>query len=280
MKKLVSTQWLSENLGEPDLVVLDCSVKTDTDENDLPVNSSGYAVYQQEHLPGAGFADLKGDLCDQESDIEFALPSPEQFCAAMGELGVGDNSRVVLYDNSLSAWAARVWWMLRWVGFENAAILDGGLRVWKAEGRPLESGPVERPAVKLNPRPRPALVADREEVMAAIDDGGVCLIDTLPEPFFAGEASLYGRGGHIPTAVNYSGVGLVDESGRYKSLDVLAEMHRDLDKSKRQITYCGGGILASSNAFVMTLLGFENVAVYTASMQEWAKDPQNPLTMT
>jgi thiosulfate/3-mercaptopyruvate sulfurtransferase len=224
----------------------------------------------------AGFADLTSDLCDANSPIEFALPTAEQFCSAMGELGVADDSRVVLYDGFLSAWAARVWWMLRWVGFDRAAILDGGLKVWTAEGRLLSVEPATRPMKRLTPAPRPELIADRDEVLAAIDDGAVSLIDTLPQAFYRGEQTLYARPGHIPGASNICALDLLDESGRYRPRDELAAMH-DGDRNAHTITYCGGGIMASSSAFVMTRLGFTDVAVYTASLQEWAADPANPM---
>jgi len=277
MDTLVSTDWLSRHLDDPDLVALDCMVLTDEGPDGI-TNRSGYEDYRRGHIPSAGFADLKGDLCDQSNPIEFSLPSPEAFCAAMGKLGVGDGSRVVLYDALLSAWAARVWWMLRWVGFDQAAILDGGLNAWRAEGRPVSTDPATHPERHLTPRPRPELIADRDEVFTAIDDGDVQLIDTLPSEIYRGEMSMYARPGHIPTAINISGTELVDESGHYRPLPELDAMHKG-DRTKRAITYCGGGILASSNAFVMTRLGFENVAVYTASLQEWAPDQRNPMTV-
>ena len=278
MDTLVTTDWLNQHLGDADLVLLDCSVTTQQLENGGIQNVSGRANYEQGHIPGAGFADLKGDLCDADSPIEFAVPSAEQFCRAMGELGVGDRSRVVLYDNSFSAWAARVWWMLRWVGFDRAAILNGGLRVWRDEQRPLSTDPVDRARQQLTPRPRPELIADHDEVLASIDDEKVRLVDTMPEAHYRGEMVMYGRPGHIPGAVSISGVNLIDESGRYRPDAELATMHSG-DHNTRAITYCGGGILASSSAFVMTRLGFKNVAVYTASLQEWASDPDNPLVI-
>lgn len=278
MDTLVTTEWLSQHLADPDLVLLDCTVYQQPEDNGGFHNVSGRAEYDAGHIPTAGFADLKGDLCDGNSPIEFAVPTPERFCAAMGALGVGDDSRVVLYDAMYSAWAARVWWMLRWVGFDRTALLDGGLKTWTAESRPLSTEPASRPAKHLTPAPRPELIADQDEVLASIDDDTVCLIDTLPEAFYRGEETLYARPGHIPGASNICGLDLLDASGRYRSDDELATLHHG-DRNARTITYCGGGILASSNAFVMTRLGFANVAVYAASLQEWAADPANPMVV-
>lgn len=276
MDSLVSTEWLASHLTDPDLIVLDCSVRTEQTGDGL-TNISGLGDYQRGHVPGAGFADLKGALSDPDSPIEFAPPPPEVFCAAMGRLGVGDDSRVVLYDASMSAWAARVWWMLRWVGFDRAAILDGGVNAWSAAGHPLSTEPSTHPERHLTPNPRPELIADRDEVLAAINDSSVTIVDTLPAASFRGEMAMYARPGHIPTAVNICGLDMLDESGRYRPQADLEAMHTG-DRDARAITYCGGGILASLNAFVMTRLGFRDVAVYTASLQEWAADPDNPMT--
>jgi len=276
MDTLVSAEWLSQHLDDPDLVVLDCTVTTIPHDDGSFHNVSARPEYELGHIPNAGFADLKGDLCDTSNPVEFAVPTPDQFCAAMGALGVGDDSRVVLYDTNYTAWAARVWWMLRWVGFDRAAILDGGLGAWAAEGRPLDIGSVSRPAKQLTPKPRPGLIAEHDEVLAGIDDAAVCLIDTLPEEFYRGELDVYGRPGHIPGAVNINAMKLLDRTGRFRPEDELAAMH-NFDPDARIITYCGGGIMASANAFIMTRLGFSNIAVYTASLQEWAADPANPM---
>ena len=278
MDTLVTTKWLSQHLDDPDLVVLDCNVRTISEEGGGMQNISGRADYNAGHIPNAGFADLTTDLCDNNSPIEFAVPTPEQFCAAMGALGVGDDSRVVLYDTEFSAWAARVWWMLRWVGFDQAALLDGGLKVWTAEGRPLSTTPVTRAAKQLSPAPRPELIADRDEVLASINNDNVNLIDTMPAEFYRGNVSLYARPGHIAGASNSCALDLLGESGRYRPHEELASIIKG-DRDARFITYCGGGIMASSSAFIMTRLGFSDVAVYTASLQEWAADPANPMVV-
>ncbi len=223
---LVTAEWLNEHLDDPNLVVLDCTVSVEQGENGLVIES-GRAGYDAGHIPGAGFADLMGPLADSGSPHMYAVPSPEEFAAVMGALGVGDDSRVVLYDASMSAWAARVWWMLRWVGFERVAILDGGLGAWQAEGLPLSTEPVDRPTRQLTPAPRPELIADRNEVFAAIDDDAVSLIDTMPEQHYRGEMAMYARPGHIPTAKNVSVMSLLDESGRYRPREELAALFDD-----------------------------------------------------
>lgn len=275
MESLVDTDWLAAHLHEPDLVVLDCSVRFEQTDGGMR-SVSGRSAYEATHIPGAGFADLTTELCDESSELSFALPAPEAFCAAMGQLGVDDGSRVVLYDTTISAWAARVWWMLRWVGFDRAALLDGGLRAWTAEGRELSTSPALRLPGVLTPRVRPELIADCDEVHGAIGDAGIVLVDTLPPGQFTGESPMYSRPGHIPGAINVPALGLIGDDGRYLPLDQLAAMH-PVEPGRRAITYCGGGIAASSNAFTLTRLGHTDVAVYTASLQEWTADPGNPL---
>jgi thiosulfate/3-mercaptopyruvate sulfurtransferase len=278
MGTLVSTEWLSQHLDDPDLVVLDCTVLMVPSDDGGMTAVSGRADFESGHIPTAGFADLLSDLSDTNSPLGFALPTPEQFCTAMGALGVGDDSRVVLYDGFNSVWSARVWWMLRWVGFDRAAILDGGLRAWKDEDRPLSTETVDRPVKKLTPRPRPQLIADRDEVVAAIDAPDVIIVDAMPAPHFAGDMALYGRPGHIPGAINIPATSLINDSGHYLPQDELAAMC-DGAHDARVITYCGAGVAASSAAFVMQRLGYTDVAVYMGSLQEWTADSTNPLVV-
>jgi thiosulfate/3-mercaptopyruvate sulfurtransferase len=280
MDNLVSAEWLKKHINDPELVLLDCTVVTMPDANDPRglKNVSGQPDYELGHIPNAGFADLKNELCKTRDPVEFDLLSPEQFCTAMGRLGVGDDSRVVLYDANYTGWAARVWWMLRWVGFDHAAILDGGLSAWTSTGNTLTLEPVARAVNTLTCKPRPELIADHDEVLASINDESIVLIDTLPEPFYLGEMSIYPRAGHISGAVNIDGLSLLDNRGHLLSQDTLAAMH-EFDRNARIITYCGGGIVASTDAFVLTRLGYNNVAVYMASLEEWTTDPSNPMEM-
>jgi len=279
MDSLVTAEWLNEHLDDPDLVLLDCTVLVQPSGDGGFAIVSGRAKYEEGHIPTAGFADLMGDLSDGESPFQFAVPTPEQFAAAMSALGVSDDSRVVLYDASGSAWAARVWWMLRWIGFDRAALLDGGLAAWTAQGQPLSTEPVSRPAGTLTVALRPELIVDKDEVLAAIGDDSVNIIDALSEAQYRGEMSMYARPGHITGASNVPMMSLIDEAGHYRPVDELEELLGG-DRDTRSITYCGGGIAASANAFIMTRLGYKDVAVYTASLQEWAADASLPMEVS
>jgi thiosulfate/3-mercaptopyruvate sulfurtransferase len=276
MDSLVSAAWLREHLDDPDLVVIDATVLIEPDGSGNLLSLNGREGFEAAHIPGAVFADFMGDLSDTDSELEFAVPSPEQFAAAMGALGVGDESRVVIYDTNGMSWAARVWWMLRWIGFDRAALLDGGLEAWKAEGGEVSSMPVTPTATSLTVRLRPELIVGQEAVRAAIDDDAVNVIDSMPEQHYRGEWAMYARPGHITGASNVPVTSLFDEAGKFRSMDELNALFEG-DRSTRSITYCGGGIAASSDAFVMTRLGFTDVAIYGASLQEWAANPDNPM---
>jgi thiosulfate/3-mercaptopyruvate sulfurtransferase len=276
MDSLVTADWLAAHLDDPDLVVLDCTVLVEPTGDGRMRSVSGRSSYEAAHIPSAGFADLPGALSDPDSALEFALPDPEEFAAAMGALGVGDDTRVVLYDASGSVWAARVWWMLRWIGFDRAALLDGGFDAWMEGRHWVSTDPADHPPRTLTVSLRPELIAGRDEVFAAIDDAGVELIDALPEAHYRGEMAMYARPGHIAGAVNVPVFAAFDESGRFRPQAELESLF-DVDRDGRAITYCGGGIAASATAFVMTRLGFTDVAVYAASLQEWAADPANPM---
>ena len=276
MDSLVTAEWLSEHLNDPDLVILDCTVLIQPDGKGGFSSESGRTQYDEGHIPTAGFADLMGELSDGQSPLGFAVPAPEQFAAAMSALGVSDSSRVVLYDAGGSMWAARVWWMLRWIGFDQAALLDGGLAAWTAQGLPLSTEPVNRPAGTLTVELRPGLIVGKDEVLAAIGDDSVSIIDTMPEAHYRGEMSIYARPGHITSATNVPVMSLIDETNRYRPTEELDKLFSG-DHDTRTITYCGGGIAASANAFVMTRLGYMDVAVYTASLQEWASDESLPM---
>jgi thiosulfate/3-mercaptopyruvate sulfurtransferase len=275
MDTLVSAEWLLEHLDDPDLVVIDATVVIEQDESGMR-SVNGRANHDAGHIPNAAFADLMGELSDPESRFQFAVPSPEQFAKAMGSLGVGDDSRVVIYDANGMSWAARVWWMLRWIGFDQAALLDGGLAAWKAAGGPLSTEPSNRPARELTVKLRPELIADQDEVRESIENESINLIDSLPEPHYRGDWTMYERSGHIPGASNVPVTSLFDDTGRFLPDDQLADLFES-NRNARTITYCGGGIAAASDAFVMTRLGFTDVAVYAASLQEWTANFDNPM---
>jgi thiosulfate/3-mercaptopyruvate sulfurtransferase len=216
---------------------------------------SGRAKWAEGHIPGAGFIDLQEELSDRSSSLRFMMPRATQFAEAMGRAGVGEGVRVVLYDRAVNMWAARVWWMLRAFGFDDAAVLDGGWKTWTLEGRPVATDDGARPARAFQPRSRPALMTDRSGVLAALDAPGACVLNALTAEQHAGTGGAY-----LPA----------------EQLRAKCQAAGALD-ARRVVTYCGGGIAASSDAFVLTLLGHDDVTVYDASLSEWAADPSLPM---
>ncbi len=279
MEPLVSTEWLAAELGAPDLRIVETTVwLRRTPEGYETV--SGRPDWERAHIPGSAFADLLSGLADPDTPLPCMAPDDARFAAGMEALGIGEGTRVVVYDRTGSPeWSTRLWWMLRAYGFDAAAVLDGGWRAWTGEGRPVTAEPPPaRPPTRFVVRRRPWLFATKEEVLAAIGDGATCIVNALSREQHRGDDVGYPRRGHIPGAWNVPAAELVDpETSRYLPRAELEARLAEMLAKPRVITYCGGGIAATSDAFVLTLLGHTNVAVYDGSLLEWASDPTLPL---
>ena len=281
---LVSTDWLAEHLGDPDVRVFESTVFLRPRDGGGYRVESGRAEYDSGHIPGAGFLDLQADFSDNEQRLRFMMPSADAFADAAGRHGISETSTLVLYDRLGSMWAARLWWMFQSMGCKNAVVLDGGWRRWSEEGRASSTEPAAYDATTFQPAEDPARFADLAEVNAVVEDGGSCLINALGRDQHSGAdgGRTYGRAGHIPGSTNVPAMELIDpDTGLYRPSDELASMFAAVapDKRQRVVTYCGGGIAASNDAFVLSLLGYEDVAVYDASMSEYAADESLPLTV-
>lgn len=285
---LVTTDWLAGNLQAPGLRIFDCTVHLKPRDDGKP----GYAVvsgredWESAHIPGSGFADLPGDLSDRDHPLRFMMPPAQQFAEAVGRYGIGDDSDVVLYDRAGNMWAARIWWMLRAFGFDRARILDGGWTKWTAEGRPVSTGPAAYGPATFTVRPRPDLIASKDDVLAAIASGQTCIVNALNGAQHRGEVAPYGRPGHITGSVNVPAMGAAGVVDPGTQLYLPTEEIRARFEAagarpgQRMITYCGGGIAASSAAFAAIMAGFTEVALYDASLSEWAADPSLPMETT
>jgi len=277
---LVETDWLAAHLEDPTLRVLECTAILHTLPEGGYRAESGRATWAVGHIPRSGFADLTDDLCDRTSALRFMMPPAEQLAASMARLGVGEGTRVVLYDRFVNMWAARVWWMLRAVGFDQAAVLNGGWRTWTLEGRPTSTEPCAYPPGRFVARPRPEMFAGKGAVLAGLGERATCVLNALTDEQHRGGGVTYGRPGRIAGSANVPARSLVDpRTHAYLPADVLREQFAAAGAltAGRVITYCGGGIAASSDAFVLTLLGHGGVAVYDASLSEWATDPSLPM---
>lgn len=283
---LVSTNWLEQHLGDPDLRIFDCTINNAM--NPDPVRGKTHpfvfendrANYSEKHVPGAGYIDILGDLSKASADFPMMAPSERHFSDAMEKYGIGADSLVVLYSTP-GQWAARVWWMLRSFGFDNAVILNGGLPRWIAEGRPVSSDACAYAPGGFTARSRPGTFVGKDDVLAAIDDDEVLIVNALPAMMHTGEGGgVFGRKGHISGSVNVPFGDLHDpDTDAYLPADKLRQAFDAVDASSARqiIVYCGAGIGSTNDAFAMTMLGYENVAVYDASLSEWGNDESLPM---
>jgi len=278
---LIFTADLAGRLAAPNLRIFDCTQRLVPDPALYVKAEPCQAEFDAAHIPGAGYLDLKGELSDPESRWRYKMPAAERVAAVFGRRGVGDGAQVVLYDQGGMMWATRIWWMLRSIGFDDAAVLDGGLPAWKADGRPLSTAPcayAEASPPTVNERP--GLLVGKDAVLAALDAPATSVVNALTAEQHAGGGITYGRPGRISGTVGVAARELTDpETGRLLPASQLKAKFADagVDPSRSVLCYCGGGIAATLDAFVLTLMGAETVSVYDNSLQEWALDPTLPM---
>src|SRR5690625_1676967 len=277
----VSTDWLRERLGDDDLVVVDATTHLPVPTDGPYVPESGEESYRAEHIPGALFADLLDDFADPGSDEPWTAPDHERFAAAAGALGIGAGATVLVYDQHDGYWATRFWWHLRYEGFDNVTVLDGGLRAWKAAGHEVTDAVSEPTPRTFTGTRRPELIRSTEEVAASLDDENTILINVLDEATYRGEVDTYARRGHIPGSINLPVYTLRDpETGTLRPVEELRREFEEaglLDDDRTVVTYCGGGIAATGVAHALALAGRDDVAVYDGSRTAWAGNPDLPL---
>jgi thiosulfate/3-mercaptopyruvate sulfurtransferase len=261
----VATDWLADNLASPDLVVIDGSWYLPDEKRDP------HAEYLASHLPGAVFFDIDA-IADHASALPHMLPDPVTFSSAMRKLGIGDGMRAVVYDGAGLFSAPRVWWTLRAFGMQEIAVLEGGLPKWKAEGRPLEEGPVQRQPRHFTARLDHGAVASLADVRRVVEQGGQ-LVDARSAPRFAGEEPEPRpglRAGHIPGSMNLPWREIITE-GRLLPPRALAEKFAaaGVDTERPLTTTCGSGLSAAILALALESLGRTGVPVYDGSWTEW-----------
>lgn len=275
-KWIVDTEWLASHLNSPGVVVLDGSMHLPTAKRDAK------AEYQAEHIPGAIFFSID-EISDEASSLPHMLPSATKFASRMKSMGIGDGMKIVVYDSEGLYSAARVWWMFRVMGHDDVAVLNGGLKKWKAEGRPLEDGiPPKRSERHFTARYHADLVRNVDDVKALIGQWGVQIVDaraaarfegTAPEP----RAGL--RAGHIPGSRNVPFTTLLQPDGTLKPVAELKKIFdgAKVDIDKPVVTSCGSGVTAGVVAFALAMLGRPDVAVYDGSWVEWGANAALPI---
>ncbi|PKV76866.1 sulfurtransferase [Nocardia fluminea] len=279
----VSVSWLREHRSAPDLLVVDASTDFAVLDDGTFTLESGRAAYAAAHVPGAVFADLLTDFADPASDQPCTAPESERFAAAAGAIGIGDGVRVVVYDQHDGIWATRFWWHLRLEGFDDVAVLDGGLPAWRAAGAEVSDSPVTPTPATFPARRRPGLIRSTDEVEAAIADDKVLLVGVLDAAIYRGETDVFARPGHIPGSINLPIDQIRDpETGGLRPVEELRALFAAaglLDPAITPVTYCGGGVAATGVAHALALVGRDDVAVYDGSLTAWTADPALPLVV-
>jgi thiosulfate/3-mercaptopyruvate sulfurtransferase len=278
---LISAAALRDLIGKPEIAVIDCRF-------DLMNPGGGRRAYLQGHIPGARYADLNRDLSAPISAASgrHPLPKPDEFAGTLARLGVGRATQVVAYDDGAGAFAARAWWMLRWIGHPAAAVLDGGLKAWVSEGGELQSGeekplPAAVGGQYLSQQADAAAVLETDEVEGRLKDPAFLLIDARAGERFAGTVEpIDAVAGHIPGAVNHPFSTNLGVDGRFLAAPVLRQLweKRLAGRSPSHVAaMCGSGVTACHNLLSLEVAGLHGAKLYAGSWSEWIRDPHRPV---
>jgi thiosulfate/3-mercaptopyruvate sulfurtransferase len=276
---LIDAASLRELLGDPLAVVLDCRF-------DLQNPEGGRSVYLAGHIPGARYADLNKDLSSPPTSDSgrHPLPAPRVFAATLEKLGIGDDTQVIAYDEANGSFAARAWWMLRWMGHASAAVLDGGLKAWLAQGGALASGdePFPKdPAIRFSPRLDDDAVIGAAEVESLLRDPEQLLVDARAAERYSGSVEpIDSVAGHIAGAVNHPFTRNLRVDGRFLAAAELRRLwdERLAGRAPRDVAaMCGSGVTACHNLLSLEVAGLRGARLYAGSWSEWIKDPSRPI---
>ena len=276
---LISATELARHLGDAAWVVCDC-------RHDLADTGAGRRAYAESHIPGARFVHLEKDLSARKTgrNGRHPLPDPDKFAHRLGELGIANGKQVVAYDASGGPYTARLWWMLRWLGHDAAAVLDGGWNAWVKDQHPVTNQVPRIEAARFAPRPRTGVAVDAKAVAARLGKPGPLLLDArIPGRFRGENETLDPVAGHIPGAMNRPWQLNLETDGRFKTtVELRKEFGETLaGRAPEQVThYCGSGVTACHNLLAMEVAGFAGSKLYPGSWSEWCSDPSRPIAIS
>ena len=282
-EEIVTCEWLDKNRNNDNIRIYDCTTYLHYTDNDptKPYNvESGLKDYETSHITNSAFLDLQSDISDTDSPYRFTLPKLDILSQKFKDIGVGDPYHIILYSRNGMQWSARVWWMLHVVGYDKVSILNGSFIEWKRLGLSEESKTNIFSAADFNFLPRYNFFVGKDHVIEAIEDEKTILLNSLTEDIHIGDNPRYGRKGRIPTSLNVPFNQLLDnDTGKFKPIEEMSEifLKQNITPDHIVLNYCGGGIAASLDAFVLRQLGFNNLQIYDNSMSEWAMDDNLPI---
>jgi thiosulfate/3-mercaptopyruvate sulfurtransferase len=268
-----STDRVAAHLDDADVRVVDCRFSFDEDMR---------AHYLRGHVPGAVYVSWAEDLSappPASGHPRWMLLGASEFATVMSRLGIGERTAVVGYDAEGGHHAARLWLALRRYGHDGAAVMEGGIQKWIAEGRPLVAGEVRVPPATFTPRPRDGVIASKADVQGAVRTGDPWLLDVRRDSEFTGAEVRAARGGHIPGAVNILWKDALNDDWTLREAGELEEFYTNagFGPETKTITYCQAGVRAAFSHLVLTALGHDDVRTYDGSWEEWGNDPAVPI---
>lgn len=273
---LVSTVELATHLDDPDWRIIDCRF-------DLVHPEAGEAAYHEGHIPTALYAHLDHDLSGPitATSGRHPLPDPERLVATFGTWGIGANTQVVCYDAQTNAYAARLWWLLRWLGHPQVAVLDGGLEQWEEEGRPLNAPTAYVVPTEFRGKPDSGMLIRTADLEAHLNSAEYRLIDVRgPERYRGEKEPIDSRAGHIPGALNLPYQSNLDSCDCFLPPEALKKMYQRVigDSSPGKCIFmCGSGVTACHSLIALEMAGLSGAKLYAGSWSEWIRDPRRPV---
>lgn len=274
MKNIVSLQELFDSLDEPNVVVVDCRFV-------MGQPDAGREQYEASHIPGAVYLDLEKDLSApvDEHGGRHPLPDIVDLTMAFSRVGIGNDSRVIAYDDQGGAMASRLWWLLNYLGHEAVAVLDEGYTAWVNAGYSATSERETVQPAKFLAVVEHSILMEMDELRERLDDESLTLIDSREAPRYRGEIEPLDRvAGHIPGAINrFWKDGLTEGGSSWKDAEAQAQRFADMDKDSEIVVYCGSGVTATPNVIALQEAGFSRVRLYAGSWSDWISHSENPV---